>query len=82
MNLMEFKQLSERKQHHLISKKGVLLSERNTKSFLVFLYQIEGFYIEMFFYKENGVFATLKSFDNLDELSPYLNEINLSFLFL
>lgn len=80
MYLGAFRKLSFREQQQLVAKVGVQLCERQSRNFLIFLYQIDGFYIELFFFRESGEFATIKSFDNLDELAPYLNEIDLAYL--
>jgi hypothetical protein len=77
MRFEEFQQLSQDEQHKLVSVEGVMLRERLTRSFLVFLYGLDGFYIELFFHKTSGVFATLKPINNLDELLPYLDDIDL-----
>ena len=81
MKFEEFKELSQEEQHKVVSYKGVMLRERITHSFMIFLYGLDGFYIELFFHKASGVFATLKPIDNTDELMPYLDEIDLSKLF-
>lgn len=76
MKIEEFKELSQEEQHKAVARKGVMLRDRLTHSFMIFLYALDGFYIELFFHKASGVFATLKPFDNIDELSPYLEEID------
>lgn len=76
MKIEEFKELSQEEQHKAVARKGVMLRDRLTHSFMIFLYALDGFYIELFFHKSSGVFATLKPFDNIDELSPYLEEID------
>jgi hypothetical protein len=80
MQLSVFRRLSPKKQHQLVATMGSLLCERKTKNFLIYLYQLDGFYIELFFFKESGEFATMKPFDNLDELAPYLEVIDLTYL--
>lgn len=81
MKFEEFKELSQEEQHKVVSNKGVMLRERITKSFMVFLYGLDGFYIELFFHKASGVFAKLKPLNDVGELSPYLDDIDLSMLF-
>ena len=81
MKIEEFKELSQEEQHKAVARKGVMLRDRLTHSFMIFLYAIDGFYIELFFHKASGVFATLKPFDNPDELSPYLEDIDVGRLF-
>ena len=78
MDIEAFKQLAKEQQHRLVAKQGVMLRERRTPNFIIFLYGLDSFYVELFFHRNSGTFATLKSFDNLDELSPYLEEIDVS----
>ena len=78
MEFEVFNRLPKEKQHKLVAKEGVMLRERRTPNFIIFLYGLEGFYVELFFHRNSGTFATIKSFDNMDELSPYLEEIDVS----
>lgn len=80
MRLSVFRNLSPQDQHDWVAREGVLLWERQSKNFRIYLYQLEGFYVELFFFKESGEFATIKPFDNMDELSPYLAEIDVGHL--
>ena len=75
-----FRKMSPQDQYDLVSLKGVLLWERMSRNFRIYLYQLGGFYVELFFFKESGEFATIKPFDNMDELSPYLAEIDVGHL--
>ena len=75
-----FRKLSPQDQHDLVTREGVLLWERMSKNFCIYLYQLGGFYVELFFFKASGEFATIKPFDNMDELSPYLKEIDVGYL--
>lgn len=81
MKIEEFKELSQEEQHRAVARRGVMLRDRITQGFMIFLYALDGFYIELFFHKASGVFATLKPFDSVDELSPYLEEIDVHQLF-
>lgn len=80
MRLSVFRKLSPQDQHDLVTREGVLLWERKSKNFRIYLYQLGGFYVELFFFKKSGEFATIKPFDNMDELSPYLAEIDVGYL--
>lgn len=80
MQLSVFRKLSSRQQHELVATKGALLWQRQSKNFHIYLYQLGSFYVELFFFKESGEFATIKPFDNTDELTPYLREIDVGYL--
>ena len=78
MKLQAFNRLCLRNQQQLTEKIGVLLCTRATAVFTISLYQLEEFYVELFYFTRSGNFATLHSFDNLGRLTPYLDEIDLS----
>ena len=77
MTLHHFNALDQDKQRWWVLERGVYLSNRKTDDFTVFLFQLDGFYIEIFFHNENDEVYLIKSFANTDELEPYLEEINL-----
>lgn len=54
---------------------GVALGERESRNFFIYLFGVEGFYVEAYFFKESGEYSTLKSFDDVGKLEPYLGEI-------
>lgn len=76
MQLSVFRKMSPQDQRELVSREGVMLWERKSRNFSIYLFQLDSFYVELFFFKESGEFATIKPFDNMDELSPYLREID------
>lgn len=80
MRLSVFRKLKPQDQHELVAREGALLWERKSRNFHIYLYQLDSFYVELFFFKESGEFATIKPFDNMDELSPYLREIDVGYL--
>ncbi len=73
----QFNKLSEDRQSDVICKKGVLVSVRRTVEHRVLLYQIEGFYVEVFYHPANNVIR-IKSFSCTERLQPYLNQISLN----
>ena len=78
MTLLHFNALDQEKQRWWVLHNGVYLCNRKTRDFTVFLFQLDGFYIELYFYNvDNGVFL-IKSFDHTNELDPYLDGINLT----
>ena len=59
-------------------QKGVCVSDRTTDTFTVLLFQLESFYIEIYFNKECDEIIWIKGFDSVDELEPYLESIDIS----
>ena len=72
----QFRRLSEDSQSNIIYERGVLISVRTTEEHKVLLYQIEGFYAEVYYHPTQN-FINIKSFTNTEELQPYLKQINL-----
>ena len=78
MTLTQFNALSRQTQQETVLRSGIFLSERKQGAFRVMLYQLEGFYIEVYFYKQSNVVFWLKSFSSTEELQPYLQQIDLT----
>ena len=80
MTLQHFKALATDKQRKALLQKGAFVADRITSAFCVYLFQIDKFYVEIFFTKESDDIVWIKSFENTDELEPYLTHINISSL--
>ena len=77
MRFEEFKGLPPRKQHQMVMDEGVLLGMRRSQHFSIYLYALYSFYVELFFFKQTGEYVTLNPFKELEQLDPYLTEIDL-----
>ena len=77
MKLMHFQSLSQSTQREVARKKGVLLFKKQCADFKVLLYQLHSFYIELYFHPSSNKATLVKSFSSVDELEPYLNDIQL-----
>ena len=80
MTLHHFNALNQEKQRRLVLQKGVYLTGRRTRDFTVLLFDVDGFYIEVYFYTATNKVFLIKSFDHTDLLQPYLNTIDIKFL--
>ena len=81
MTLKYFRRLSETKQFHRLMTKGVCVAERFTDDLQMLLFQLDRFYVEVVFKKTTDEAVGARSFENTDELAPYLETIDLSELF-
>jgi hypothetical protein len=72
----QFKTFSEDSQSNIIDKRGVLIGTRRTKEYKVLLYQIDSFYVEVFYHPGHH-FIRIESFAGTEKLSPYLNKISI-----
>ena len=78
MTLQHYNAMNQEKQRWWVLHKGVYLTNRKTRDFTVFLFALEAFYIELYFYNANDLVFLIKSFEDTAELEPYLEDINLT----
>ena len=72
-----FDQLSEAHQTDVIWEEGVFLARRTQGYYSIILFQIEGFYTEVFYHSHFNVIIKIESFSDTDRLEPYLDSIQL-----
>lgn len=72
----QFKAFSEDSQSNIIHQLGVLISIRRTGEYKVLLYQIDAFYVEVFYHPTDH-FIRIESFSGTEKLNPYLTEISI-----
>lgn len=75
MNLYSFKLLDENQQAEALWDKGVHLGERFDGEHNTLIYQIEGFYVEVFYHPIHNSIKRLRSFRSTGQLRPYLEQI-------
>ena len=80
MTLYEYKQLDEVEQATILWDKGVHLGERFNGEHNILLYQIDGFYVEVFYHPEQNTIVRMRSFRCTDQLRLYLNNIEIAHL--
>jgi hypothetical protein len=78
MLLYEFKTLKRQIQIDILLEKGVHLCDRTERGYLIFLYQIDYFYVELWYSKKKKYIAELFAFSSTEHLEPYLPSINIS----
>lgn len=80
MTLQYFQKLSEQKQYRSLLVEGVCVAERHCEGMMVLLFQLHYFYTEVHFHSETNELIGSRSFDDTDELQPYLQQIDLGSL--
>jgi len=79
MHFNEFLQLNETEQVELLWYNGEQIGRRKENDYLILLYQVEGFYVEVFYHRKERVIKRYMSFDCSDSrLEPYLDKIDIS----
>ena len=78
MTLQEFHSLNLEQQQDAVLKNGIFLAERKDPPLRMMLYQMEDFYVEVFFLSRYNKVAWFNAFDTTEKLEAYLQEIDLS----
>lgn len=78
MTLQQFRAASCAKQEELVKLSGVFLLERKSLGVSVFLFQLEGFYVEVFYNSATSSVSFIKSFNDMDGIEAYLSSIDIS----
>src|SRR5687767_8910813 len=79
MHFNKFLQLNETEQVELLWYNGEQIGRRKEDDYLILLYQVEGFYVEVFYHRKERVIKRYMSFDCSDaRLQPYLEKIDIS----
>jgi hypothetical protein len=80
MKLNDFFKLSLDKQVETASK-GDFLGERESKPYLIFLFNVGNFYAEVFYDELRNKIVRVKPFKAIRVLEPYLDQLDIEQLF-
>ena len=78
MTLHQFRSLPKDMQAQLAKQKGSYLFGRTTRHAFVKLYQVDNFYVELYFDKKMSFVAIVNSFEDTERLAPYLQFLDVS----
>lgn len=78
MTLHDFKVLDDTQKATALVDEGVLIGKRDLLFYLVFLYQIENFYVEVLYSIKSKKVHKFRAFENTELLDPYLSKIDIS----
>ena len=78
MLFKEFKYQDKQKKKQLLFNHGVYLTQRPQAEFTILLFQIDSFYVEVYFDTEEYQIGYIRTFTSVDELAPYLHQIDIS----
>jgi hypothetical protein len=76
MNIKDFLALDYTGQMEATSN-GICVAGRDENFFKVLLYQLNDFYIEVYYHKFYNYISEFIAFDSTDKLDPYLKRISL-----
>jgi hypothetical protein len=77
MTLFDFRLLTGNEQIKLLYAYGVYVGKRRVKGQVVVLYQLEDFYVEIYYKKYRHYVSSIHSFCSTALLNPYLDQINI-----
>ncbi len=77
MTLYQFIAMDEMEQAQAIQE-GTFIADRHDAEHRILLYQIDCFYVEVYYHSEYNVVRKYKPFASGDQLQPYLNKIDIS----
>ena len=80
MKLFDFQLLSEKEKIDLLYEQGVYLGKRKDGLLSVLLYQLDSFYVEVFYKKHRCYVQRLHCFGSTSLLDPYLDQIDVEHL--
>ena len=78
MKIHHFNHLAKAAQQQTLLNNGTFLYERVEGPFKIMLYQLDEFYVEVFFSNINNKPSWFKAFNDTEELQPYLETIDVS----
>lgn len=81
MMLCDFMLLAPAQQADLTRKYGAFIAVNDLGPIKVLLYELNGFYVEMYYHCDKAEVEQVRSFYSTDLLEPYLAAIDLSDLF-
>lgn len=76
MTLYDFQLLPEPQQIEILYRAGVYIGKRREGVSVILLYQLESFYVEVYYRKYRSHIRQLHCFDSTDLLDPYLEQID------
>ena len=81
MKRCDFILLSEDQKKTVLLHNGVLVAKRKDDTCSIFLFQMDGFYVEVFGTISNKKVKEYRTFEGTNELQPYLDLIPIDGLF-
>lgn len=78
MTLSKFNKLSIEEQQKAVLINGVFLAERKDPPLRMMLYDMESFYVEVFFLSRYNKVAWFNAFQSTKKLEPYLQTIDVN----
>ena len=82
MTIYKFNQLDVVNKVDALIHHSVLIDKRTDQRYRILLYQLDGFYVEVYYDIEYNKISKIKSFSSTSLLKPYLSKIDISSIFI
>lgn len=77
LRLRDFLELSEKEQFDLLHTDGVHVGKRKLGKQTVILFQLNGFYVEVYYKQYRKLIDHISTSENTDILQPYLDQVHI-----
>lgn len=77
LSLSEFVELPQQVQFEMLHKQGVYVGKRKLGKQTIVLFQLHGFYVEVYYRQYRKVIDHIITSETTEILQPYLDQINL-----
>jgi hypothetical protein len=81
MTINDFEYMEVLEKTEVLSTDGIYLARRTDGPFSILLYQLDGFYVELYYNAQQNCLTCIRSFDSVGELAYYLEDVDISDLF-
>jgi hypothetical protein len=78
MDITDFNFMDGIAKTEILATAGVFLAERNEGCYRISLYQVNDFYVEIYYHKTRYFYICIRSFSDVSEVYPYLQDIDIS----
>ena len=78
MTLYQFNVLTENEKTAIVWNEGDVVGDRKENNFSILLYQVQSFYVEVFYSGNENKISKLRSFSSIEQLESYLGKIDIS----
>jgi hypothetical protein len=78
MDIREFNIMDGIAKTEVLATAGVFLAERTDGCYRIILYQVNNFYVEIYYHLTRYCYICIRSFENVGELYPYLPDVDIS----
>lgn len=75
MTLYQFNTLDGMEQAEVLWDIGVHIGERRDEEHKILLYQIDSFYVEVFYHQQYNVIRKIESFSSVEQLALYIEKM-------